>query len=418
MGYAVQASVGTTPLRFLMVSSADHISGATGLSPAVVIAKITGGFAAPLGAVSEIGSGWYQVAGNGVDTNTVGPLLLHATAGGADPTDEQYDIVNFNPSAAPTPEPTVSISSSSSANTFLQITRSLRLYCPQLPISLAEQLIRDRYRRILERRNWSATRVESEFQLGNAKIGGTVTWTYQTNVVIGSGTSFSATDVNRQFKAGTGSPIYTIVAVDPVNQILTLDRNIGIATPSTPQTYFVADCYVSPPSNFLQFIVVSDPLQGIRLRHWVTAGEMAGIDPQRTFMGQPYVLADRLYNLQGTPQFECWPYNTTQRTLYYIYIARPPDLINDNDTPIWPIRSDVIVSGALADMARWPGTQEQPNPYFTQPNMWGTYDREYEDKMIEIERRDEDVYLTMLQSSEWSNYPLAPSATYVQSHAI
>lgn len=95
LGYEITVSTQTTPLKFLMVSSVDHLSPAIGLSPTVSIAKINGLFTSPAGAVVELGDGWYQVNGNVNDTNTVGPLLLHATAPGADPTDVQYEVVTF-----------------------------------------------------------------------------------------------------------------------------------------------------------------------------------------------------------------------------------------------------------------------------------------------------------------------------------
>ena len=44
-------------IPFLMVSSANHIDGATGLTPTVVIAKNGGAFAAPAGTVAEMGNG-------------------------------------------------------------------------------------------------------------------------------------------------------------------------------------------------------------------------------------------------------------------------------------------------------------------------------------------------------------------------
>lgn len=80
-----------TPLVFLLVQSADHITGLTGASPTVKLGKNGGTGAAPSGAVTEIDStnlpGWYKVAGNATDTNTAGPLVLHATAASADPCD-------------------------------------------------------------------------------------------------------------------------------------------------------------------------------------------------------------------------------------------------------------------------------------------------------------------------------------------
>src|SRR5262249_47192594 len=88
------------PLVFLMVDSSDHISGKTGLAPAVTISKAGGGFASPAGAVTEVGNGWYKVAGNATDSNTLGPLLLHGSAAGADPTDDRFDVVAYDPQSA------------------------------------------------------------------------------------------------------------------------------------------------------------------------------------------------------------------------------------------------------------------------------------------------------------------------------
>src|SRR5262245_49142318 len=72
---------------FLMVDSADHITGKTGLTVAVTISKAGAAFGAAAGAVAEIGSGWYKVSFTTADTNTAGDLACHATATGADPTD-------------------------------------------------------------------------------------------------------------------------------------------------------------------------------------------------------------------------------------------------------------------------------------------------------------------------------------------
>jgi hypothetical protein len=93
----IQQSTTAQPLTFLMVLSSDHITGATGLSPTVTLSKNGGAFASPAGAVTEIGSGWYKVAGNATDNGTLGPLLLHATAGTADPSDTKFSVVAFNP---------------------------------------------------------------------------------------------------------------------------------------------------------------------------------------------------------------------------------------------------------------------------------------------------------------------------------
>lgn len=72
---------------FLIVQSGDHITGLTGASPTVNISKAGGSFAAAGGTVTEVSSGWYKIALNTADTNTLGDLAYHITAASADPTD-------------------------------------------------------------------------------------------------------------------------------------------------------------------------------------------------------------------------------------------------------------------------------------------------------------------------------------------
>ncbi len=84
----------TSPLVFLMISSVDHISPAVGATPTVTLSKNGGAFGIATGAVSEIGFGWYKLVPNTSDFNTVGPLVVHATATGADPTDAEHEVTN------------------------------------------------------------------------------------------------------------------------------------------------------------------------------------------------------------------------------------------------------------------------------------------------------------------------------------
>lgn len=87
------------PINFLMVDSTDHVTAKTGLTPTVTLSKNGAAFVAAAGAVTEISSGWYSLAGNADDRNTLGELLVHASATGADPLDIQYAIVDYDPFA-------------------------------------------------------------------------------------------------------------------------------------------------------------------------------------------------------------------------------------------------------------------------------------------------------------------------------
>ena len=99
----VQGSV--TPLAFQMFKpTGAPLAGAAG-SIVVLIAKNAGyprgGFAAADGGgCIEVGGGFYSVPGSAVDSNTLGPLLLVASAAGNPTTAARYDVV-----AGPTTPP-------------------------------------------------------------------------------------------------------------------------------------------------------------------------------------------------------------------------------------------------------------------------------------------------------------------------
>lgn len=94
----IKQSSATRHTLFLMVDSTDHVTGKTGLTPTVTISKNAAAFASPAGAVTEVSAGWYKLAANATDSNTLGILALHATGTAADPTDLiAADIVAYDP---------------------------------------------------------------------------------------------------------------------------------------------------------------------------------------------------------------------------------------------------------------------------------------------------------------------------------
>lgn len=73
----------TTPILFFMVDDTDYRTPETGLTPTVTISKAGASFASPAGSVAEVGNGVYKLTPTAADTDTLGPLSLHATATGA-----------------------------------------------------------------------------------------------------------------------------------------------------------------------------------------------------------------------------------------------------------------------------------------------------------------------------------------------
>lgn len=144
MAYPIQQGNVTLPLRFTLVSNSDHITGATGKTPTVTIDKNDGlGFVTPSGSVTEVGNGRYQVAANATDAAHLGVISLHATASGCDPFDDDFFVVNFNPTAtasqAPTSPTTITV-----ADLGAQVLRRLNVVQPGVtptPEDLADFLL-------------------------------------------------------------------------------------------------------------------------------------------------------------------------------------------------------------------------------------------------------------------------------------
>lgn len=94
---------------FLLIDSADHITGKTGVTPTVTLSKAGGAFGAAGGTVTEIANGFYKIAYTTTDANTLGDLAVHVTGTGCDATDfidqvvavDLADAVRFGLSALP-----------------------------------------------------------------------------------------------------------------------------------------------------------------------------------------------------------------------------------------------------------------------------------------------------------------------------
>ena len=117
------------------------------------------------------------------------------------------------------------------------------------------------------------------------------------------------------------------------------------------------------------------------------------------------------------PMFELWPYSMSQRVYPYLYDRRFPDV----DDPTWAlpryIDGDILVKGALADLFRYKGTSDVPNPSYDL-NVAVNYEREFQAKVAEMEREDDEVFLDSVryQLSMPTANLFAFGADFMQSH--
>lgn len=79
-------------LMVFLTSSTDHVTGLTGATLAITISKDGAAFASISPTVTERGNGWYNIALTTGNTDTLGDLVLRATASGADPIDLREQV--------------------------------------------------------------------------------------------------------------------------------------------------------------------------------------------------------------------------------------------------------------------------------------------------------------------------------------
>lgn len=307
-------------------------------------------------------------------------------------------------------------------DTVENVWRRVLLHCPLATPFLAKNWVQTTYNRLCDRKPWSFLRAESQI-LVNDSHHGTVTTTYLSPTVQGVGMVFVAGDVGRQFRISYGPP-YTILSINVGLNQATLELPWGSATFAIPTDGVVLDAYVTMPTDFGTFIAVLDPQNQWQLHTWVTQDELNLWDPGRSATGTPWALASRrlstVTSTTGQIQYELWPYSRTQKRYPFYYYKRMAAL-QDTDFFQGPLRdrSDIILTGALREAAMWPGPSvAMKNPYFN-PQIATMLATQHEEQASMLETRDEEAYITWLETVNFNRVPFAPiDANFLRSHDV
>lgn len=404
-------------------------------------------------------------------------------------------------------------------DTFAQIWGRLLLRCPSLSPKLAQDLTRNAFRRLAERRRWSWLIKYGQFLAPASYSTGTVSVTNASDAVTGSGTTWTAAMVGRQFRVGTDAPIYTVASFISATSI-TLDAVYGGDTDATA-SYEIYQCFFTVPDDFSQFVTLWDPQYNWQLALDIDQRELNMRDAQRSSAGSGYCVSFRDYSrsaigqvaqpiqvigsgdepisagtytgpadavftveittggasgtavfrwkkdegsytstvttdangfaqtLQdgvqvafptgntyvdddiwvvratagsapGTPRYEIWPHEKAQKPYPFLYEQNPDDLSDSGAVLPHGVRGDVLMEMAIAEVARWPGTASQPNPYFNLA-LARMHDDRAEPLINELELSDDSVWVQDLEyqypAIGWG-YASFMDAAWLQSHAI
>lgn len=309
-------------------------------------------------------------------------------------------------------------------STFDGLYKGLLLRCPAASLFLARQWIDYAYRQIWDIRRWSWMVGRGQFLFAQVVNTGLVNVTRGALDVQGIGTAFTSDLVNRQFRIGLTSPIYTIAAEDDTAQTITLDQPWGGPTTSSIN-YQIYNAYVTPSTDFQSFISVWDPQFNWELALYVTQEELNAWDAQRSNNGNAYCIASYKYdegvNNPPLPMFEAWPHIQQEYCLPYLFIKRPQDLSEPGAALPRYIRGDVLLEMALAQAARWPGTNTMQNSYFNLA-LARDHDARAQKMIFDLERQDDELFESDLLVQSVSSMPIATfplgDSRWLQSHGI
>lgn len=310
------------------------------------------------------------------------------------------------------------------ARSFQEVAMQVKQRCPLADVMLCRDWVQTAYNKVADWKHFSWLRSFGEILITAARTGVCEVTQGSTQVVPGTLT-FSAADIGRQFRVGsTGLPI-TVVALSGANALLESPYQ---GTTSTTASAQILDAFVTMPEDFGHFIpgTVVDLTSQRRLCTWISDAELSIRDPARNSVAaaEPVALVTRKVVSQiaarrGRIEYELWPYVTLERRIQYYYIQRPAQL-TDDDTFLGPLRerTDILVTGALAECALWPGPDDsKKNPYF-KLELQGRLRREFEEQLETLTSRDEEVFLTWWNTMGFDSTPWAPlDADWLQSHA-
>lgn len=254
----------------------------------------------------------------------------------------------------------------------------------------AGRMINNRYRQVVDRRSWYGLKVRGQIGIPAITNTGTCTVTFGSNIVQGQGTNWTPSLVGLQFRQTFTQPFQTITAVDPSAQRLTLDMPFQGPT-FGPGGYYIVQAYLSFGANMKRFEWAVNQLFGWAIEVNVPVQVINAKDTWRMQYGWATTFATRPPTPDGQFQIEVWPTPYPAQTFAFEGWTQPPNMILDSDSPVAWIRSDVVVSGAVADALLWRPKQNQFYDPAIAVSIAAGKEKKYEMDLLEMENADEGL---------------------------
>lgn len=289
------------------------------------------------------------------------------------------------------------------AQTFENLWRRARNLFPGVPALVVREWGQDAFVDACGRSRWGFLRAEA-FLTTLAARNVTVTVT-QGSATVTSAAGFVATDQGRQFRIGT-YPVYTIRTYTDPNTIV-LDRTYQAAD-GVSVTAQILNAYALLPADFGSFVIVYNPYEQRVIPFSLNQDQLGVADPARTISdsGPRYLVAYKPSgetSTLGQVQYEYHPYPTAARQYPYLYLKEGYRLADTDLLPgVFANRTDVLLLGVQVKAAQWPGSKDQPNPYFNL-GLADRLEQQWEKQLQGLWLADDDQYPDQLTQIDWAS---------------
>lgn len=181
-------------------------------------------------------------------------------------------------------------------------------------------------------------------------------------------------------------------------------RRWGFMRAAVALPVLTTDTHLVLPSDFGSFEVVVDETRHIRLPWTYSLEQLAQADPGGTFTGLPTALVAATPSTApatlGRARYQLYP-SGSACTLTAVYHRQGARLTDGDVFPgVLADGAEVLVAGALAQAALWPGTGEKPNPYFN-AGLAQAKTQEFKVGIQTLSLRDDEQYPDDL----WDSWP-------------
>lgn len=237
-----------------------------------------------------------------------------------------------------------------------------------------------------EGRNWTSQRTNMVINSSAPKGDGVVDVTQGSNIFVGTGTAFDASDVGKQIRVGAGANavgLFTVAAVLAANQLQLTSVFPGVTAAAQPYFMF-QQFYVIPNGDQILNIQGGNQLDLVQQTH----EQLNRKDPLRQATANPpnQWAPKGLDPVAQRARFEFWPIPSAALPFVVEFIMSFFPLVNDGDQPLVP--GAVVENKALADSCAAVFGETGDNRWSKmQDTYWNRYAKELEDQITADERK-------------------------------